>query len=135
MQNIKIDPNKNWPQNDIVRYSVLVAKNAAWFRHKKKKAEVATMAGSGSGSSGGTGSSNPSQAPLPPKILLAKPGLVTGAPVPSKFGRGGGGGGGGGGEDDATSLRSRLPSIGSLNLLSDSWDFHIDRFLPVSTKF
>ncbi|PON62428.1 P-loop containing nucleoside triphosphate hydrolase [Trema orientale] len=82
------------------------------------------------GSSGGTGSSNPSPAPLPPKILLAKPGLVTGAPVPGKFGRGGGSGG----EDDTVSLRSRLPSIGSLNLLSDSWDFHIDRFLPFLTE-
>ncbi|KAM6582990.1 hypothetical protein CsatB_009992 [Cannabis sativa] len=79
------------------------------------------MAGSG----GGTGSSSP----LPPKILLAKPGLVTGAPVSAKFGRTGGGG-----EDDTASLRSRLPSIGSLNLLSDSWDFHIDRFLPFLTE-
>ncbi|XP_062093212.1 uncharacterized protein LOC133798758 [Humulus lupulus] len=77
------------------------------------------------GSSGGTGSSSP----LPPKILLAKPGLVTGAPVSAKFGRTGGGG-----EDDTTSLRSRLPSVGSLNLLSDSWDFHIDRFLPFLTE-
>ncbi|KAF4396698.1 hypothetical protein G4B88_029012 [Cannabis sativa] len=41
---------------------------------------------------------------------------------------------GGGGEDDTASLRSRLPSIGSLNLLSDSWDFHIDRFLPFLTE-
>ncbi|XP_062145037.1 uncharacterized protein LOC133852315 isoform X2 [Alnus glutinosa] len=76
------------------------------------------------GSTGGTGSSNPSSAPPPPKILLAKPGLVTGGPVAGKFGRGGAT------DDETASLRSRLPSIGSLNLLSDSWDFHIDRFLP-----
>lgn len=86
------------------------------------------MVGSGSSSSAGTSSSNQNQspAPLPPKILLAKPGLVTGAPVAAKFGRGGAG------DDDTAALRSRLPPIGSLNLLSDSWDFHIDRFLPVS---
>jgi protein SMG9 len=77
------------------------------------------------GSTGGTGSSNPSSAPPPPKILLAKPGLVTGGPVAGKFGRGGTT------DDETASLRSRLPAIGSLNLLSDSWDFHIDRFLPV----
>ena len=71
---------------------------------------------------GGTSSSDPSPSP---KILLAKPGLVTGGPVAGKFGRGGGG------EDESVHLRSRLPSVGSLNLLSDSWDFHIDRFLPV----
>ncbi|XP_024021025.1 protein SMG9 isoform X1 [Morus notabilis] len=83
----------------------------------------------GSGSTGGSGQlSNPSSASLPPKILLAKPALVTGAPVPGKFSRGGGGGAGV--DDDTASLRSRLPSIGSLNLLSESWDFHIDRFLP-----
>ncbi|KAK4433189.1 hypothetical protein Salat_1081100 [Sesamum alatum] len=77
--------------------------------------------------SGGSASSNPSPAP---KILLAKPGLVTS----SKFNRGGGSGSGSGGpDDDATALRSRLPSIGSLNLLSDSWDFQIDRFLPFLT--
>ncbi|KAL0299810.1 UNVERIFIED_CONTAM: hypothetical protein Sradi_6640800 [Sesamum radiatum] len=76
------------------------------------------MAGSGSSSS-----SNPSPAP---KILLAKPGLVTS----SKFNRAGGSGGP---DDDSTVLRSRVPSIGSLNLLSDSWDFQIDRFLPFLT--
>ncbi|KAG8381659.1 hypothetical protein BUALT_Bualt06G0144500 [Buddleja alternifolia] len=59
-----------------------------------------------------------------PKILLAKPGLVTSG----KFNRGGGGA-----DDDSAALRSRLPSIGSLNLLSDSWDFQIDRFLPFLT--
>ncbi|KAL0304551.1 UNVERIFIED_CONTAM: hypothetical protein Sradi_6323200 [Sesamum radiatum] len=73
--------------------------------------------------SGGSASPNPSPAP---KILLAKPGLVTS----SKFNRGGGSGGP---DDDSTALRSRLPSIGSLNLLSDSWDFQIDRFLPFLT--
>ncbi|KAH7538426.1 hypothetical protein FEM48_Zijuj03G0198200 [Ziziphus jujuba var. spinosa] len=82
----------------------------------------------GSSSTPGTSSSNSSSAPLPPKILLAKPGLVTGAPVAAKFGRGGAG------DDDTASLRSRLPPIGSLNLLSDSWDFHIDRFLPFLTE-
>ncbi|BBG98485.1 hypothetical protein Prudu_007903 [Prunus dulcis] len=77
----------------------------------------------GSTSTGGSGPSNP------PKILLAKPGLVTGAPVAGKFGRAGTG------DEYTTSLRSRLPSsIGSLNLLSDSWDFHIDRFLPFLTE-
>lgn len=71
----------------------------------------------------GSSSSNPSSGP---KILLAKPGLVSGGAVGGKFGRG---------EDETAPhvhphpLRSRLPS---LNLLSDSWDFHIDRFLPVT---
>ncbi|ESW29050.1 hypothetical protein PHAVU_002G039600 [Phaseolus vulgaris] len=63
-----------------------------------------------------------------PKILLAKPGLVTGGPVAGKFGRGGAG------DDDSVQLRSRFPSVASLNLLSDSWDFHIDRFLPFLTE-
>ncbi|KAL8551249.1 hypothetical protein ACS0TY_000365 [Phlomoides rotata] len=73
--------------------------------------------------SGGSSSSNPNPAP---KILLAKPGLVTSG----KFNRGGGSGGG---DDDSAALRSRLPAVGSLNLLSESWDFHIDRFLPFLT--
>lgn len=64
-----------------------------------------------------------------PKILLAKPGLVSGASVAPKFGRGAPGS-----DDDAASLRPRLPPIGSLNLLSDSWDFHFDRFLPFLTE-
>ncbi|XP_074311495.1 uncharacterized protein LOC141647275 [Silene latifolia] len=63
-----------------------------------------------------------------PKILLAKPGLVAG---------GGSGGGklirGGDDEANAASLRSRLPPVASLNLLSDTWDFHFDRFLPFLT--
>lgn len=83
--------------------------------------------GGGSGSSNANASSSASSHQAP-KILLAKPALVTAA----KYNRGPGGGGGGGGPDDASSsLRSRLPSVGFLNLLSDSWDFHTDRFLPV----
>ncbi|KAJ9185582.1 hypothetical protein P3X46_005195 [Hevea brasiliensis] len=79
------------------------------------------------GSTGGTGSSSPSTVPPAPKILLAKPGLVTTGPVVGKFGRGGA-------EDETVPHRSRLPAIGSLNLLSDSWEFHIDRFLPFLTE-
>ncbi|KAG8647915.1 protein SMG9 isoform X2 [Manihot esculenta] len=79
------------------------------------------------GSTGGTASSSPSPAPPAPKILLAKPGLVTTGPVVGKFGRGGA-------EDETVPHRSRLPAIGSLNLLSDSWEFHIDRFLPFLTE-
>ncbi|CAL0332052.1 unnamed protein product [Lupinus luteus] len=63
-----------------------------------------------------------------PKFLLAKPSLVAGAPIAGKFGRGGAA------EDDSAHIRSRLPSVTSLNLLSDSWDFHIDRFLPFLTE-
>ncbi|XP_048226067.1 nonsense-mediated mRNA decay factor SMG9 isoform X2 [Ricinus communis] len=71
------------------------------------------------------GSSSASPAP---KILLAKPGLVTAGPGVGKFGRPGS-------EDETvTHHRSRLPAIGSLNLLSDSWEFHIDRFLPFLTE-
>ncbi|KAB5552644.1 hypothetical protein DKX38_009955 [Salix brachista] len=74
-------------------------------------------------------SSSQSQAP---KILLAKPpGLATAGPAvaaaAAQFGR----------EDETAPHhhhRSRLPSITSLNLLSDSWDFHIDRFLPFLTE-
>ncbi|OWM75751.1 hypothetical protein CDL15_Pgr021916 [Punica granatum] len=72
------------------------------------------------------GSSVPSPAPPPPKILLAKPGLVTGGAPAGKFGRNSGG------DEEAASLRSRV--LPSLNLLSDSWDFHIDRFLPFLTE-
>ncbi|KAJ8451376.1 hypothetical protein Cgig2_017767 [Carnegiea gigantea] len=81
------------------------------------------MANSGTA---GQGSSSPAPAP---KILLAKPGLVAGTSSTGKFIRGAG-------EDDsssAASIRSRLPPVGSLNLLSDSWDFHFDRFLPFLT--
>ncbi|KAI5440219.1 ERAD-associated E3 ubiquitin-protein ligase hrd1a, variant 7 [Lathyrus oleraceus] len=63
-----------------------------------------------------------------PKILLAKPGLVTGTPSAGKFGRASTA------DEDSTHLRSRLPSVASLNLLSDSWDFHFDRFLPFLTE-
>ncbi|KVI07535.1 protein SMG9-like [Cynara cardunculus var. scolymus] len=90
------------------------------------------MAGIGGG---GTGSSNSNSSSAvsshqAPKILLAKPALVTAA----KYNRGPGGGGGGGGPDDgSSSLRTRIPSVGFLNLLSDSWDFHTDRFLPFLT--
>lgn len=80
------------------------------------------MAGSGVR---GSSNSSPASHHAAPKILLAKPGLVSAG----KFNRGAGGGG----PDDDSALRSRLPSIGSLNLLSDSWDFHTDRFLPFLT--
>ncbi|KAE8735808.1 Copine family isoform 1 [Hibiscus syriacus] len=69
-------------------------------------------------------STNPSLNPSAPKILLAKPSV---GPVPGKFGRGGG-------EDETAPHRARLPPVGSLNLLSDSWEFHIDRFLPFLTE-
>lgn len=59
--------------------------------------------------------------PAAPKILLAKPSV---SPITGKFGRGNS-------DDDNASHRSRLPPVSSLNMLSDSWDFHIDRFLPV----
>lgn len=56
-----------------------------------------------------------------PKILLAKPATLV---APS------------GADDDSSSnsvsIRSRIPSVASINLISDSsWDFHSDRFLPV----
>lgn len=92
---------------------LLLSLSEDWFI----KFVVSIMAGSGGGSS------NPNSAP---KILLAKPGLVTAG----KFSRGGGSGGA---DEDAAALRSRLLSVGSLNLLPDSWDFQIDRFLPVCT--
>ncbi|WCJ27799.1 Nonsense-mediated mRNA decay factor SMG9 [Euphorbia peplus] len=76
---------------------------------------------------GGTGSSSPSPTPPAPKILLAKPGLVTTGPPLGKFGRPAS-------EDEPVPHRSRTPAIGSLNLLSDSWDFNIDRFLPFLTE-
>ncbi|KAL3524529.1 hypothetical protein ACH5RR_017363 [Cinchona calisaya] len=82
----------------------------------------------------GSSSSNPlpasHQATPPPKILLAKPGLVGVA----ARGVGVAPGLGGPQDDSSAALRSRLPSIGSLNLLSDSsWDFSSDRFLPFLT--
>ncbi|XP_010261638.1 PREDICTED: protein SMG9-like isoform X2 [Nelumbo nucifera] len=75
----------------------------------------------------GSGSSNPS--PAAPKILLAKPGSVPAGSTVAKFIRGGTGG-----DDESLALRSRLPPPGSLNLLSDSWEFHIDRILPFMTE-
>lgn len=66
----------------------------------------------------------PSTSPAPamataPKILLAKPGAVPGGSSVAKFARS---------EGESALLRSRLPP---LNLLSDSWEFHTDRILPV----
>ncbi|XP_047320848.1 nonsense-mediated mRNA decay factor SMG9-like [Impatiens glandulifera] len=77
---------------------------------------------------GVSGSSSSYNAAAAPKILLAKPTLANAG----KFMRGGGS------EEESSSsssasLRSRLHSVGSLNLLSDSWDFQIDRFLPFLT--
>ncbi|GAB2227544.1 hypothetical protein Droror1_Dr00009366 [Drosera rotundifolia] len=78
-----------------------------------------------------TSSPSPSSFSSPaPKILLAKPGLIPGVPSAPKFILGGGGGR----EDDSASIRSRLPPIGSLNLLSDSCDFHFDRFLTLLSE-
>ncbi|MQM14840.1 hypothetical protein Taro_047774 [Colocasia esculenta] len=61
-----------------------------------------------------------------PKILLAKP--PGSGPAASKFAR----------EDDpssAAALRSRVPPLGSLNLLvSDAWELHADRALPFLTE-
>ncbi|CAN0824349.1 Nonsense-mediated mRNA decay factor SMG9 [Linum grandiflorum] len=70
-------------------------------------------------------SSSPSQ---PPKILLAKPSaIISSGPVLGKFGRPAPAA-----DDEPLPFpRSRLPA---LNLLSDSWDFHFDRFLPFLTE-
>ncbi|CAI9087043.1 OLC1v1021007C1 [Oldenlandia corymbosa var. corymbosa] len=71
-----------------------------------------------------------------PKILLAKPPAFVNRPgggLPTSVA---GAAAGGAAEDDsaaAAASRSRPPSIGSLNLLSDSWDFNPDRFLPFLT--
>nr|XP_043616561.1 protein SMG9-like [Erigeron canadensis] len=92
------------------------------------------MAGIGGGPNFSNQNSNTSSSSAPhshhhhhqaPKILLAKPALVTAA----KYNHGGAPAG----DDPSSSLRSRLPSVGFLNLLSDSWDFHTDRFLPFLT--
>jgi len=86
------------------------------------------------GLGGGGGSSGQ---PAVPKILLAKPATPRsdgGVGVPGSSGapagtlklmrdR----------DDDSAARAVRLPH-GSLNLLSDSWDFAPDRFLPVSFK-
>ncbi|CAI9288112.1 unnamed protein product [Lactuca saligna] len=82
---------------------------------------------SGGSSSSNSNASSSAFSHQAPKILLAKPTLV----ITAKYNREPGDGGGGGDpDDDSSSLRSCLPSIGFLNLLSDSWDFHTDRFLP-----
>lgn len=79
-----------------------------------------------SGGGGGNASSNSSHQTAP-KILLAKPPALVTRPV--------GGASAGAPEDDSSATtRSRLPSIGSLNLLSDSWDFNPDKFLPVTNS-
>ncbi|RZC74001.1 hypothetical protein C5167_049478 [Papaver somniferum] len=75
------------------------------------------MAGAPASSSVNNSSSSLSSS-LAPKILLAKPNLTT-STDPSL---------------SSSSLRSRLPSTGSLNLLSDSWDLHADRVLPFLTE-
>ncbi|PIA58800.1 hypothetical protein AQUCO_00500618v1 [Aquilegia coerulea] len=79
------------------------------------------MASSASNFSISSSSSSPglplppsSSSSIAPKILLAKPGSTS--------------------TESPANLRSRLPSVGSLNLLSDSWDFHIDRILPFLTE-
>lgn len=98
------------------------------------------VAGAGSasgGAAGGGGASGagPSSSPAP-KILLSKPAPSRidasgpGTSAVKLMRAGGGGGGGGGGGDEDSNPRSRL-SHGSLNLLSDSWDFQADRLFPL----
>ncbi|XP_071712140.1 uncharacterized protein [Rutidosis leptorrhynchoides] len=91
------------------------------------------MAGNGGGNN--SSNSNPPSSSSPashhhnhqaPKILLAKPALVTAA----KYNRGPSGTGA---DDSPASIRSRVSSVGFLNLLSESWDLHTDRFLPFLT--
>ncbi|KAJ9546186.1 hypothetical protein OSB04_025893, partial [Centaurea solstitialis] len=94
-------------------------------------AAMAGIGGGGGTSSSNSNSSSSASSHQAPKILLAKPALVTAAKY--NRGPGGAGGGGGGADDGASSLRNRLPSVGFLNLLSESWDFHTDRFLPFLT--
>ncbi|CAL9060751.1 uncharacterized protein LOC135643000 [Musa acuminata AAA Group] len=90
------------------------------------------MAGGAPPSSGGpTVSSSSSSSssglpppPPPPKILLAKP---AGAAAAQRLGR----------EDDPSAVvhRSRnAAQPGSLNLFSESWEFHTDRILPFLTE-
>ncbi|CAN8236155.1 unnamed protein product [Cochlearia groenlandica] len=73
------------------------------------------------GFSGGGGQMS---SPAAPKILLAKPSV---SPISGKYGRGNS-------DEENAPHRSRLPPVSSLNMLSDSWDFHIDRFLPFLTE-
>ncbi|KAL9679606.1 hypothetical protein QQ045_017472 [Rhodiola kirilowii] len=42
--------------------------------------------------------------------------------------------GSGAADDEATTLRNRLPAIGSLNLVSENWEFNAHRFLPFLTE-
>ncbi|WOK98329.1 protein SMG9 [Canna indica] len=82
------------------------------------------LASSSSSSSSSSLSSGLPPPPPPPKILLAKP---AGAAIAPRLGR----------EDDPSGVvhRSRnAPQPGSLNLLSDSWEFHTDRILPFLTE-
>lgn len=87
--------------------------------------------GGGGGASGGGQSSSPA-----PKILLSKPTPSridaggTGTSAVKLMRAGGGGAGGGGGGDEDSNPRSRL-SHGSLNLLSDTWEFQPDRLFPL----
>ncbi|CAN6486509.1 unnamed protein product [Victoria cruziana] len=71
--------------------------------------------GAATNSTGGSGA--PVPAP-PPKILLAKPGGGVGGAI-AKIGR-----------DEESYARSRLPH-GSLGFVSDSWEIHPDRLLPL----
>lgn len=94
----------------------------------------AGSASSGAAGGGGASGAGPSSSPAP-KILLSKPApsrIDAGGTGTSavKLMRAGGGGGGGGGGDEDLNPRSRL-SHGSLNLLSDSWDFQPDRLFPL----
>lgn len=118
INNIEMWSTKSY-KNPIIEISIEV------IGKRERGGRFWTMAGS----TGANSSSNSSPAPPPPKILLAKPGLVPGGPINSKIGRGAGA------DDEPASIRSRLPSLGSLNLLSDSWDLHIDRFLPVNNLY
>ncbi|CAL5189367.1 unnamed protein product [Lathyrus oleraceus] len=63
-----------------------------------------------------------------PTVFLANSGLVAGAPIAGKIIRGESG------EEDTTQHRSSIPFAISLNLLSDSWNFQPDRFLPFLTE-
>ncbi|PKA60647.1 hypothetical protein AXF42_Ash006281 [Apostasia shenzhenica] len=81
------------------------------------------MAGGAPPSTGASSSSLPPPPP-PPKILLAKP--ATGSALP-RLGR----------DDDPSGVATRsrnTPPPGSLSLISDSWDIHIDRILPFLTE-
>jgi protein SMG9 len=73
----------------------------------------------GVGDRGSSSSSHPPPPP-PPKILLAKPPL----PPPSSSGA-----------DEEGGARARqAPQPGSLSLVSDTWEVHTDKILPVRAK-